>query len=205
MFTSKLIQTAHGFSNRDEESQDILKNLGAKKLITAKQVHSNIAHFINGDEDGLEGDALITNKPNIAVGIYTADCGPILLADEKAGIVGAVHAGWKGARYGIIENSINLMKIHGAKNIVAVLGPCIHQNSYEVSADFKNNFISESQDNEAYFVLSKNKGHLMFNLPDYIQNKLKQNGVDKVESLNQDTLSQPEVFCSFPPRNACRG
>lgn len=236
MLKSNLINIPHAFSTREESSQDITKNLGAKKLITAKQIHSNIAHFIDDasfphmresiESNMLEGDALVTNIPNMAVGVYTADCGPILFSDEKARLVAAAHAGWKGARYGIIENTIKLMKDKGAKNITAVLGPCIHQKSYEVSAEFLDNFLDETKDNMRFFVEgfynnvipSEVEGsHLikkdfstplcsaqndksskyLFNLPAYIENKLVTSGIKNIEILDEDTLSKPNKFCSF--------
>ncbi len=89
------------------------------------------------------------------------------------------------------------MKEKGANNIVASLGPCIHQKSYEVDAGFYDNFIAESKDNRDYFLTGKMAGKYMFSLPGYIEKKLKQSGIKKIEILNEDTLSQPAKFCSF--------
>ena len=193
---SKLIQTPHGFFTKDETAESICQKLGAEKLVTLKQVHSNIAHYIAGDAQ-MDGDALVTDKPGIALGIITADCVPILFYDDAAKIIGAAHAGWKGARYGVIESALKLMRGKGAAGIVAAIGPCIHQKSYEVDSAFHNNFIQESKENHSFFMTGKMAGKYQFNLPGYVENKLKQNGIKNIEILNEDTLSQPAKFCSF--------
>lgn len=195
-FTSVSLKARNGFFTRDEDRDFILQNLGAQKLMLLKQVHSNIAHYVT-DDTQLEGDATVTDVKGLALGIITADCGPILFEDSKAKVIGAAHAGWKGARYGIIESTVKLMKEKGANNISAALGPCIHQKSYEVSEEFLNNFLSESADNKKYFIPSKKNGHLMFDLPAYIRYKLKLAGINEIETIEQDTLTNPAQFCSY--------
>jgi YfiH family protein len=220
MLKSSIIKNKHGFFTRiggvsegvfaslnvglnsGDEREKVLKNrdivresLVAEKLVTISQIHSNIAIYVN-DEGKYEGDALVTDKPNIAIGILTADCTPILFEDGENGIIGAVHAGWKGARYGIIENTIKLMKEKGAKNISAAIGPCIQQNSYEVDKSFYENFLQESNSNQVFFSESIKLGHYMFNLPHYIKSKLEQSGIANIENLKQDTLTQPDKFFS---------
>ncbi len=200
---SSLLSVNHGFFTRigDERKIDHVRNiLGAKKMITAKQVHSNIALHVK-DEGQYEADALVTDKPGIAVAVFTADCAPILFHDKAAGLVAATHAGWRGARYGIIESTINLMKEMGAKDIIASVGPCIHQRSYEVGAEFIVAFTGESQNNKKFFAPgrtdSSGNKYSMFDLPGYIENKLKQNGIEKLEVIDEDTLTQPDKFFSF--------
>ncbi len=220
--TSPIIKAHHGFFTRNggvsqgefaslncgygsgEDKELVSKNrnivrekLGAVKLLTVHQVHSNIAVYADDWEKNPEADAIITNKPGIAIGVLTADCAPILFCDEKACVIGAAHAGWKGARFGIIESTIKLMKDLGAKDISASVGPCIHQKSYEVSDNFIDSFLAESVSNKKFFKPSQKAGHLMFNLPAYIEEKLRQNGINKVDVLNEDTLTQPDNFYSY--------
>jgi YfiH family protein len=190
-----------GFNSGDERDR-VIKNreiarekIGAEKLVTISQIHSNIAVFVEG-EGSFEGDALVTNKPNIAIGILTADCTPILFEDAKNGIVAAAHAGWKGARFGIIENTLKLMKEKGAVDICAAIGPCIAQNSYEIDKNFYENFLSENSENKKYFYESSKLGHFMFNLPHYIEDKLTKSGINNIVNLAEDTLSQPQKFFS---------
>ncbi len=192
-----------GFGSGDEretvqQNRDIVMNaLGGNKLITAYQTHSDICHTVNGNEEKLEGDALVTNKPGLVVGILTADCGPILFEDRNAGVVGAAHAGWKGARFGIIGSTIRAMEHLGATEITAVLGPCIQRQSYEVKEDFLHVFATEGPQNGIYFTKSGKEGHFMFDLAAYIEMKLRKNGIENVQILNEDTYSQPDKFYSF--------
>ena len=219
---SKLIENKHGFFTRMggvstgeyaslncgfgsgdqrelvQQNRDIVMNaLGGNKLITAYQTHSDICHIINGHEEKLEGDALVTNKPGIAIGILTADCGPILFEDKKAGVIGAAHAGWKGARFGIIGSTIRAMEHLGASEITAVLGPCIHHESYEVSEEFLHVFATEGPQNGVYFTKSDKEGHYQFDLPAYIEMKLKKNGIENIEILPENTYTQADKFYSF--------
>jgi YfiH family protein len=130
-------------ANVVENKKRVKEALGADKLVTLAQVHSNLVHVIpasapakhrNDSLNKPEADALVTNQPNLALGILTADCGPVLFADPQAGVIGAAHAGWKGAKSGVLENSIAAMESLGAKrdNIIAALGPTIAQSSYQV-------------------------------------------------------------------------
>lgn len=190
---SDRLQSRHGFSTR--LAAEVTEFEGFP-LVTAKQVHSDIAIIVNGKGD-YQADALITDKPGVAIAVYTADCTPILLEDHKNGIVAAVHAGWRGARFGVIGSAIRAMQNMGATDISAVIGPCIHQNSYEVGPDFVSVFASETANNGKYFVRSVKDGHFMFDLPTYVEDKLKKNGVENYVNLNEDTLSQPEKFFSY--------
>ena len=220
--TSEILKSKHGFFTRNggvskgdyaslncgfgsgedreivQKNRDIVLNaLGGTKLITAYQTHSDICHIITGNEEKLEGDALVTTKPGIALGILTADCGPILFEDRKAGVIGAAHAGWKGARFGIIGSTIRAMENLGATEISAVLGPCIHKQNYEVKEDFLQVFATEGAQNGLFFTKSDKSGHFQFDLPAYIEMKLKKNGIEDISIMNEDTYSQPEKFYSF--------
>ena len=188
------------------ENRDRVREvLGGKSIITMHQIHSNIAVIVDEqNQQKIEADALVSKTAGIAIGVLTADCTPILFHDKKAGVIGAAHAGWKGARFGIIEATIKAMKELGATEIVAAIGPTIQQKSYEVGAEFIDNFKSESEANTKFFAPSIKQGHFMFDLPAYVNEKLVKNGVNSVDNLGEDTLSQPEKFYSYR-RNTLAG
>lgn len=151
-------------------------NVPSTHLATPYQIHSPNAIIVYEPMSGEKpkADAVVTSTPGLMVGILTADCGPVLFADEKAGIVAAAHAGWKGATSGILENTITTMESLGAdrNNIIAVLGPTISQENYEIGPDFAKNLILLDKNNNAYLIKSINEGHFMFDLPNYIIDRL---------------------------------
>jgi polyphenol oxidase len=186
--------------NRDHVQQNrdiVLEHLGGRKLITAFQTHSDICHIVTGNEEKLEGDSLVTNKPGIAIGVLTADCAPILFEDRNAGVIGSAHAGWKGARFGVISSTLRSMESLGASEITAIVGPCIQKQCYEVKEDFLHVFATEGAQNGVYFTKSDKEGHYHFDLPAYIEMKLRKNGIENIEVIAEDTYSQPEKFYSF--------
>lgn len=171
-------------------------NLSLKNLCIVRQMHTNIVHIVTEpfiNENIPIGDALVTLTPNLLIGIKTADCVPILLADKILPIVAAVHAGWKGAINGIIENTINIMKEKGAKHIVAALGPCIWQESYEVDQKFKDNL----NDSELFFTAGNKPDHYQFDLPGYVINRLNKNGVKNISSSPANTFTDEVNFFSY--------
>ncbi len=180
----------------EQNRKIVLDKIGGKILVTAKQTHSDIAIVVSG-EGQYEGDAIITKTPGIADAVLAADCCPILLQDKSAGIIAAVHAGWRGARFGVIGSAIRTMQNLGATDISAVIGPCIQQKSYEVGDEFVSVFASESAGNGQFFLHSNRVGHYMFDLPGYIAEKLRKNGVQNIDDLGEDTLTQPEKFYSY--------
>lgn len=153
-----------------------------------------------------EVDGIATNLKNVVIGVTTADCLPILMADEENKVIGAAHAGWKPAKGGVIENVIELMKELGAevKNIKACLGPCIRQKSYEVDKKFYDLFLEEDKKNAEFFIASKNKNHYMFDLAGYSIKRLKSAGVECIFDTGHDTYSEREKFFSYR-RNCHRG
>lgn len=153
----------------------------------------------DGETDGIEADGLVTKTPNVILGIITADCCPILFEDNNAKVIGACHAGWKGAYKGIIDNTISSMTKLGAdaKNIQATIGPTIRQKSYEVDAKFREQFLDQSPSNDSLFINSVRENHYMFNLPEYCLRKLKATGIQNVHDTDEDTYSQPEKYFSF--------
>lgn len=195
----------------DDTREDVLENrarcardLGvrADKLATPYQIHS--PQVVTVDEiwpagEGPKADALVTKTPGVMIGIATADCGPVLFADEKAGVVGAAHAGWRGATGGVLENTVDAMEKLGANriNIVAVLGPTIAQTSYEVGPEFVENLMALSAKNECYFTPSTKPGHAQFDLPNYVVDRLRAAGVASARNLDLDTYADEQRFFSY--------
>lgn len=169
-------------------------------LLSAYQVHSPDALVVlepfTGERPKV--DALVTDRPGIAIGASSADCGPILFADPNAGVIGAAHAGWKGAITGVLESAISAMEGLGARRerIVAVLGPSISQANYEVGPEFVARLVEADADNEAWFAPSANAGHAMFDLNGYTIDRLKRAGVD-AHGLNRCTYADEDLFYSY--------
>lgn len=146
-----------------------------------------------------KADALVTKQHEIVIGVLTADCGPILFADTEAGVVGAAHAGWKGAIGGVLENTIAAMEALGARkaNIVAALGPCIAQASYEVGPEFYGQFVQKQMLYGTFFRESAKQDHYLFDLAGFIRHQLLQSGLHNVEVIGKDTYSDEAQFFSF--------
>jgi len=203
-----------GNGSRDE-ADNVAENraraaraLGAEpgNLVTAYQSHGCEVTVVEkpwkrGGEPPVDG--MVTKEPGIVLGILAADCGPILFADEAAGVIGAAHAGWKGALTGIIEATVAAMVELGADQarIAAVLGPCIGAQSYEIGPEFRERFTSEEPGNDAYFQASTRAGHHLFDLPGYIEARLAGLGLAAVEILAADTRPDSSDFFSY--RRAC--
>ena len=147
----------------------------------------------------ITADGVVTDKENIILSLSTADCAPVLLCDEKAHIIGAAHAGWRGAYKGIIENTVKLMISKGAKahNIKAAIGPCILQPSLEMGAEVYEMFMEQSQENQKYFAPSNNKDHYLLDLETYVYDKLIKQGLENISASHQDTYTRKEEYFSF--------
>ena len=175
-------------------------DLPVERLATVHQVHSPDVVTIGPDYDGRRpaADAMVTATPGIALGVLAADCGPILFADPENRVIGAAHAGWKGALTGVLENTIDAMEALGAvrDNIVACLGPSISQASYEVGPEFVERFLAYDPSYERYFIASPSAGHAMFDLPGLTVERLKNAGV-RAESLGLCTYPDSERFFSY--------
>lgn len=194
-----------------DESEAVLENRGrvADRLGVARgrlampyQIHSADVVTVAepwGPGAGPKADAVVTDRPGVAIGVSTADCGPILFADGEARVVGAAHAGWKGAFTGIPEATIAAMEALGAKRdrIVAVLGPTISAAAYEVGPEFVDRFVSADPDNARFFVASAKPGHALFDLPAYILRGLRRAGVGHAEDLGLCTYSDEARFFSY--------
>ena len=171
------------------------------RLVTVHQVHSPTAIVATEpwpDDARPPADAIVTDRPGLALGILTADCTPVLFADRDAGVIGAAHAGWKGALGGVIASTIEAMEHLGAKRgaIVAAVGPTIARRSYEVDDSFFRRFIDEDEAN-AHFFSDGKPGHHQFDLEGYVVSRLAEAGVKRIEALGLDTYSEPDRFFSF--------
>lgn len=169
-------------------------------LATVHQTHSADVVVIQAQDDPREthekqADALVTARPGIALGILTADCQPVLFADPEAGVIGAAHAGWKGALAGVLEATVTAMRAAGAENIRAVIGPCISQRAYEVGWDFMEDFTAEDPDYRRFFAGGPN-GKPMFDLPGFGLMRLRAAGVDAAWS-GHCTYADPDRFFSY--------
>lgn len=170
-------------------------------LATVHQVHSDTAVYAAEPwphEQRPRADALVTDRPGLMLGVLTADCAPVLLADTGAQVVGAAHAGWRGALAGITDSAIEAMEGIGARrsNISAAIGPCIAQPSYEVDEAFRDRFEKSDPGNERFFILAAS-GKLHFDLPGYVRHRLLAAGIDEVETIHLDTCANSGRFYSY--------
>jgi YfiH family protein len=175
---------------------------GPAALCTAMQVHG-IA-VVHVDEPFAadirpEADGLVTASPGVLLGVLTADCAPVLLADPDAGVTGAAHAGWRGALAGIVEATIDAMLALGARRerIRAAIGPCIAQRSYEVGPEFRAQFLREAPSSERFFAIPNGTERPRFDLSGYVESRLRAAGVATCESLGHDTCADEARFFSW--------
>lgn len=171
------------------------------QLVTLHQVHSPTAIAVTAhypDDARPHADALVTDRSGLALGILTADCTPILFADEKAGVIGAAHAGWKGALGGVVAATVDVMESLGADRaqIVAAVGPTIARRSYEVDDAFFRRFAEAKEENERFFSDGKG-GRFQFDLEGYALSRLAAAGLNRIEALGLDTYSNPDRFYSY--------
>jgi purine-nucleoside/S-methyl-5'-thioadenosine phosphorylase / adenosine deaminase len=167
-------------------------------FLTLHQVHSPDTVVASGPWNGArpKADAIITRTEGLAIGVTTADCGPILLVDPAARVIGATHAGWKGALTGIVESTVDAMEKLGAdrSGIVAAIGPLIRQPSYEVGAEFLERFLDANADNARFFLPGEREGHAMFDLAGFIRMRLENAGVLMIDDLGIDTYCDERCF-----------
>lgn len=169
-------------------------------LVSVHQVHSADAILVTGPwgAERPKADAMVTTTPGIAIGVLAADCGPVLFADPRARVIGAAHAGWKGALTGVLESTIAAMEKLGAKreDIVAELGPSISGRNYEVGPEFVARFVGSAPDNQRYFTPSPKPGHAWFDLNRYTVDRLNAAGV-QADFLDRCTYAEEESFYSY--------
>lgn len=173
-----------------------------ERLCTVYQVHGTEVAVTDGpwpDGNRPKADALVTRTANLAIGILTADCAPVLMADHANGVIAAVHCGWKGALGGVAEAALEAMTTLGADRgqIIAAVGPCIAQNSYEVGPEFFDTFARDDEANEDFFVPSPKDEHWQFDLRGFVGQRLSNAGVTIVELLRRDTCAEKTKFFSY--------
>ena len=199
-------------SNDDAESvtenrRRIAAALGTKHdyLLSLSQVHSSDVLIVDGPLGAQlpKADGLVTRTPGLAISALSADCGPVLMCDPNAKIIGACHAGWRGALSGIADQTIKAMESLGAarENIHAVLGPCISQPSYEVGPEFRDSFVAENESYDRFFKLGPPKENgdrrPYFDLKRFILARLRQSGLSRIDALPDCTYAQPEEYFSY--------
>lgn len=187
-----------------ENRRRAMIRLGARpeRLVTCYQVHSAECVVVEEPwqrEDAPHADAMVTRVPGLVLGVLTADCAPVLLADPEAGVIGAAHAGWKGALAGVVDATVARMVGLGARarDIVATVGPCIAQRSYEVGPDFPTAILAEHPENADFFSDAPRAGHFLFDLSGYAVRRLHRAGVTTVQRCPNDTLAEEGRFFSY--------
>ena len=183
-----------------ENRRRMAAHLGAETMLTPYQVHSAICLAVAAPwAERPRADALATATPGLALGVTGADCGMILFADRAAGVIGAAHAGWKGALDGVLEATLDAMETLGARrtDTAAVLGPTIGPSSYETGPEFLARFVARDPAYAAFFQPSANERHSMFDLPRFIGHRLTAAGVGVFETLGLDTYADERRFYSF--------
>jgi YfiH family protein len=196
--------------NSKDNKENVIQNINIvskklncekKPIIALNQNHGNKVVCFNNQEDvknKMIGDAIVTTLKNVGISVLTADCVPILFYNPKKKIIGCVHAGWKGALNGIIENTVNkfLELNSNIKDLVAAIGPCINHHHYEVSHDFYKKFVDQNENNQQFFIVLNNKKYL-FNIRSYINTKLIRLGINNIDHIEMDTFSNEENFFSY--------
>lgn len=222
--THPLLKSTHGFFGRqggvsqdvykslnvgersDDKKEHVIENrsrvakaLNAPNLVSLSQIHSDRVEIITEPpQEPLKADGLVTSVKGLAISALSADCGPILLEDHENGIIGACHAGWRGALGGIVESTVAAMCELGADtgNISAVLGPCISQDNYEVGDAFKSEFLDIDETYASFFKTNAN-GIPHFDLPAFILSRLKATGISQFEWVEDCTYAQAEAYFSY--------
>jgi len=190
---------AHVAENRRRMAEAM--DVSPEHFLSVWQIHSPDAVTVSGPWEGAvrpRADAMVTRTEGLAIGVTAADCGPILLVDPNARVIGAAHAGWKGALTGIVESTVAAMEKLGADRagIVAAIGPLIRQHSYEVGSEFVERFMEADAENAPFFIPSTREGHAMFDLAGFIRMRLENAGVLMIDDIGVDTYSD-ERFYSY--------
>ena len=175
-------------------------DLEPARLVTLYQVHSaDVVIVRDGTEGATKADGMVTGEPGLGLGVLTADCAPVLLADGEAGVIGAAHAGWGGALRGITDAVIAAMVTIGARHerIAAVVGPAIALESYEVGPEFHQLFTDDDAGNGQYFRTARRPSHLHFDLPAYVLHRLRQGGIRHAAWTGGDTCLEDRRFFSY--------
>ncbi len=187
--------------NVRENRRRMAAHLGAtpENFLSVHQIHSPDVVVATGPWDGParpKADAIVTQIEKLAIGVTTADCGPVLFVDPHKRVIGAAHAGWKGALTGVLEATIGAMETLGAERgqIIAAIGPMIRQPSYEVGAEFVERFLAADAEHAMFFLPSTREGHAMFDLAGFIRTRLEKAGVLMIDDLGHDTYADDRFF-----------
>jgi YfiH family protein len=206
--TGELAGLNVGYGSNDERSAidenrrlAVAAILPGAELATMHQVHSAEVVYVDApwpQDERPRADAMVTDRPNLLLGILTADCAPVLFADAEAGVIGAAHAGWRGALAGVTDATIAAMEQVGARRdrIRAAIGPCIAQPSYEVDEGFRTRFLEPDPANERFFA-DATWGKPHFDLEAYVEHRLRSAGIVTVDALHLDTYADPDRFYSY--------
>lgn len=173
--------------------------VSADHLVGVHQIHSSTVEVINGAQtDKPKADGMVTKTPGVALSVLTADCQPVLFADTEAGVIGAAHAGWRGALDGVLTATIDAMEGLGAQrsNITAVIGPCISQRAYEVGPEFFEDFVAQNSAYDRFFAQG-NGDRMLFDLPGFGLSRLRDAGVGTADWTRHCTYSDAERFYSY--------
>lgn len=197
----------------DDDREAIMENrrlaveglMPGGELVTVHQIHSAEVVTVTGSmslDQRPQADAMVTDQPNLLLGILTADCVPVLFHDSQANLIGAAHAGWKGALAGVTDNVITAMEALGADrgNIASAIGPCIAQASYEVDASFRTRFVDADAANDRFFSAGK-ADHFQFDIEEYVAARLMASGITKIDKLGLDTYAHENRYYSY--RRSC--
>ena len=196
--------------NSKDNKENVIQNINIvskklncekKPIVALNQNHGNKVVCFNNQKDvknKIIGDAIVTTLKNVGISVLTADCVPILFYNPKKKIVGCVHAGWKGALNGIIENTIDkfLELNSNTRDLVVAIGPCINHHHYEVGHDFYKKFVDQNKNNQQFFIVLNDKKYL-FNIRSYINAKLIRLGINNIDHIEMDTFSNKENFFSY--------
>lgn len=177
----------------------------AQNICILHQVHGN--NVVDVDNiplspnlditDDIEADGAVTTKANLILTIQSTDCAPVLLSSKDGKVIGVVHCGWRSAKADIVNNVVQLMKDKGSEDIVAIIGPTIHQSSYEVDRGFYDDFVKQQANYAKFFVNASRQEHSMFDLPAFVELKLQQAGVEDIKYVGGDTYSNPDKYISY--------
>jgi YfiH family protein len=184
-----------------ENRARVARALSAAHLVSLYQVHGTDIVTVRNGWDMYErprADGMVTDRPQIALGTLAADCGPVLFADAQAQVIGAAHAGWRGALAGVLECTVRAMEELGARRerIHAALGPTIARPSYEVGPEFRDQFLAQQEANDRHFSAARAAGKFLFDLPAFIIERLRTFGIAGAEWVGQDTCADADGFFS---------
>lgn len=217
IFDKSFKQSSHVYNKKNQftdplHMQNVLANRStiinyyqAKNICILQQVHGNKVVDVDNTTlpsnldsiDDLEADGAVTTKASLVLTVQTADCVPVLLSSRDGKIIGVAHCGWRSAKDDIVHNVVQLMKNKGSKDTIAIIGPSIHQSSYEVDQGFYDEFVRQQAHYAKFFVNASRQGHFMFNLPSFVELKLQQAGVKGIKYVGEDTYSNPDKYMSY--------